>query len=323
LFDYLVVHGDEDGVCSAAILERFSPGAKILISGPRELIRVLASIPEGSEIAIADVALPRDIKTIEQVALTHKIHYIDHHPLPIGIKPSDLPFIEFDHDLTASASEIVFRKYGDDRADLLAAYGSIGDYMDDTSLMQEILSRHDKRTVYYEAAMIGYALSEKHEQSFSARLARALSEHIRPGYVRGIDELAVAGLRHEYEIYDYVRSHGRPFSGYALVEDPPIVGYAGKAAFYAMKYFGKTVGVCITVKEDWADLVFRSDGAFDVGNFCRTLAAQFGLEGGGHSRAASISVPYHHSEKILTALSQALKRKLPRSFPPPPSHPLF
>lgn len=315
MFDYLIVHGDEDGVCSAAILERFSPGARIVTSGPRELLRVLSSIPEGSEIAIADIAVPRDVNGMEELASKYKIHYIDHHPLPVGVKPSDLSFAEFLYDLSASASEIAFRYYGDEKADLLAAYGAIGDYMDDTPTVRDILSKHDKRTVYYEAAMIGYALSERHDPPFSARLARALAEHVRPGYVRGVDELAMVGLRHEYEIYDYVKSHGRALNGYALVENPPIVGYAGKAAFYAMKYFGKGVGVCATEKEEWADLVFRSDGSFDVGAFCRTLAAQFGLEGGGHARAASISVPSHDLEKIMAALSQAITRKSPKSFP--------
>jgi len=315
LFDFIVAHGDEDGVCAAAILERYSPGARILISGPRELSRVLLSIPAGSTVVIADIALPMAFGQFGKVTTNYRVFYIDHHPLPPGVAEGDLGFQRVYRDLSASASEIAFREFGGQGSEPLAIYGAIGDYMDDTPTVRELMSKQDKRTVYYEAAMIGYALSEKHEPGFSARLAHYLADKVRPGLIRGLDELAVYGLRHEYEIMDFARSHGKALGNLAYVENPPIIGYAGKAAFYAMGYLGKPVGVCVTEREDSADLVLRSDGTLDVGSFSRSIAQEFGAEGGGHRRAASISVRSSDVDRVLRALREAADGLVPSAAP--------
>jgi len=304
LFDFIIAHGDEDGVCAAAILERYSPGARILISGPRELLRVLSSIRENSSIAIVDVAIPFNFVPLQKLANKYDVYYIDHHPLPISLRETELGFRKISRDLATCASEIAYREFGEESSSPLAIYGAIGDYLDDTPLIKKLIEAQDRRTIYYEAAIIGYALSEKHEPGFSSRLAHLLADKVRPGYVRGLEELASVGLRHEYEIMDFVKSHGRSFKSMAYVENPPIIGYAGKAAFYVMSYFGKSVGVCLNKKEEYADIVLRSDGTVDVGSFARSVAAEFNCDGGGHERAASLSVPLHSVEKVLEALNK-------------------
>ena len=205
----MIAHGDEDGVCSAALLERASPGARVLISGPGELARTLLNLPQGSRVAVVDVALPVNyspvIKAAERMSF---LHYIDHHPLPRGLRGNekDLPFSLIDRDLEACASELVHKRFGDQSSAPLAVYGAIGDYMDQTAYVQALLEKQDRRTVYFEAAMIGYAISERHNSSFSARLAHELATYVRPGYIMGLELLADAGLKHEYMVMDYVKS---------------------------------------------------------------------------------------------------------------------
>ncbi|MDP7974815.1 MAG: DHHA1 domain-containing protein [Thermoprotei archaeon] len=316
-FDYVIAHGDEDGVCSAALLERASPGARVLIASPGELARTLLNLPQGSRVAVVDVALPVNyspvIKAAERMSF---LHYIDHHPLPRGLRGNekDLPFSLIDRDLEACASELVHKRFGDQSSAPLAVYGAIGDYMDQTAYVQALLEKQDRRTVYFEAAMIGYAISERHNSSFSARLAHELATYVRPGYIRGLELLADAGLKHEYMVMDYVKSHARPLFGkLAVVEGTPLSGYAGKTAFYAMSYLGLQAGACVNPRDQQVDVVLRGNGSVDLGELAATLAEELGGEGGGHERAASFSVPDTKLDAAISAICSRLRPLLSRA----------
>lgn len=86
MIEWIIAHGDSDGICSGALALAAFKNAKLFFSHPTGLADDLRQV-EG-DVIICDIALPA--QTLDRVhhELTriegsgHKTVYIDHHPFP-------------------------------------------------------------------------------------------------------------------------------------------------------------------------------------------------------------------------------------------------
>ncbi len=102
-----MVHGDVDGVSSAAVVKAALAGeyeaVRVYFTHPVDLAKDFAAFAEG-DVYIVDVAI--DEKTADEVRRAFRSYggrvvYMDHHPLS-----ADLPGVEVVHEVGSSASEL-------------------------------------------------------------------------------------------------------------------------------------------------------------------------------------------------------------------------
>jgi len=86
--------------------------------------------------------------------------YIDHHPGPLGISIKDIPGTVV-YDIYCSSSELTYMFFEEQLGfeySRVAVYGAIGDYLDETPWVKEVLEKWDKRSIYFEAGVLSQGL---------------------------------------------------------------------------------------------------------------------------------------------------------------------
>mgnify|MGYP000533551439 CR=1 FL=1 len=112
MFDWIFTHGDCDGICSGALALSVSPNAKVFFTHPYGLVEDLQLVNSDERVLICDIALSetnldRTLRRFEEISRKGSIVYIDHHPLPEGIRPADIPGVVV-HREDHSASELTY-----------------------------------------------------------------------------------------------------------------------------------------------------------------------------------------------------------------------
>ena len=311
----ILSHGDADGVCSAAIAKMAFPKAGLIFARPVSLRRDLRKVEAGLRVIVCDIALNEvDLKDLFQefLRLSFKapLIYIDHHPLPPQVNVSEIPVTEAIHDVKACSSELtyhIFKYLLRSEALSIAIYGAIGDYMDRAPFINSELKRWVRRTLYLEASLLVQALTEKGVHKFREEAALQLAQGKSPSEVQGFVEEALKGLKHEYEVLDYVRRSVERRENIAIVTNLPVKGFAGEAAIYARALTNAKVGVCANVKKSKVDMSLRAWGPhIDLNVIIREIAKGFDGSGGGHAAAAGAYVPSGKFEAFLEALDKRL-----------------
>ena len=112
---WIFAHGDSDGICSWAIALAARPKSHVFFSHPFGLLEDLGRVNLGDDIVICDIAYCQEplcniIGRLRELAKAGSLTYIDHHPLPETIGPSDLPG-KVVHGLGECTSELAFREF--------------------------------------------------------------------------------------------------------------------------------------------------------------------------------------------------------------------
>lgn len=174
---WILTHGDTDGICAGALCLATHQDARVFFTRPTGLAKDLEQAQPNDTVIICDIALPETtlqeiLDKFHMIADRGSLIYIDHHLLSSKVTLAGIPRMG-NHEIGPSASEIAFKTF---RSSLppamnrVAIYGAIGDYADDTPLIQELLLEWDKRALYFEvgtlvqgleAAGRDYELNEK------------------------------------------------------------------------------------------------------------------------------------------------------------------
>lgn len=316
----ILTHGDCDGVCSAAIVKMVHPEAEVYFTNPNRLLSDLKKL-EPDELAVCDIALNEDVwmsvvNEIRRLSSGFKALYIDHHPLPLDFPKRFRLGFGFHHREDMCASEIAYLVFKDTLDDgkrrlaaVIATYGAVADYTDDTPPALEVLEAMDRRVLYLESGLLMEALIAKRDDGFKRTVVESLVKGVKPSQIPGLPSYAVKALKLEYEVYRYVEKYTRLIGEVAVVMNLPHKGFLGKAAIYSAYVAGARVGCAVTFKEGRAELSLRTrDPLLDLNRIVRKLAKALGGRGGGHSKACGVELPVGLVEDFLRMLSSSLPK---------------
>ncbi len=315
--DLILSHGDVDGICSAALISRWRKDVKVFFSHPYGLLEDLKeNIKNGpyDNIFILDISLnERDLN--ELLALFKQLGnviYIDHHPLPLGIHIGDIRRVtsKFVYSQFACTSELVYRFLerripGD--LSRVAIYGGIGDYMDTTPYMKELLRFWDKRSLYFEAGILINSLERKRgDYDFKRELVNYLRKNLLPSEWRLLVGLAIEEAKIEEKLRNWVKDNVKKVGNIAFVINPP--GPLSRAAIFAKAVTRAPVGLAgvIRKKDKMIDMSLRANEIpmLDLNLILRKLSLKFGGSGGGHKYACGARIPAGKFEKFISSLDK-------------------
>ncbi|NHJ32235.1 MAG: DHH family phosphoesterase [Asgard group archaeon] len=320
----ILCHGDCDGLTAGAIALAANPGARIWLTRPIQLDEDLKKIKKKyDKIIITDIALnERDYNEIFQEMkrlqkLGSEILYIDHHPLPEGIKIKDIPATTIIHREDACAAELTYLHFEDKLSweyKIIAAIGAVGDYVMDSLFAQEVMNDYDGRSIAFQAAIVVQALGEIpniDEMKMKRSIIERLALGVLPSELNDLVEKALRGSQVEKSVRDFVHENAKQkkLIGYIL-DIPTGGGFKGKGALFAATATNKPVGVCgNSISDDISMSVRRRDVNYDLNVAIRKAAKEVGGSGGGHPSAAGARIKKSKWNKFLDLLDFELKKQ--------------
>ncbi|MBK5112376.1 MAG: DHH family phosphoesterase [Candidatus Heimdallarchaeota archaeon] len=320
----ILCHGDCDGMTSGAIALAANPGARIWLTKPFNLDDDLKRIDQKyDKIIITDIALNEEDynKTFQEMRRLRKlgseIIYIDHHPLPEGIKKKDIPATITIHRLDGCAAELTYLHFEDKLSweyRILAAIGAVGDYVMDSIFAQEVMNDYDGRSIAFQAAIIVQSLGEipeSDDMKMKKSIIERLALGILPSELNNLVDRAMRGSQIEKLVREYVHKNAKQkkFIGYIL-DIPTGGGFKGKGALFAATAMDKPVGICgNSIGEDISMSLRRRDENYDLNIAVRKAATEVGGSGGGHPSAAGARIKKTKWIKFLDLLDFELKKQ--------------
>ena len=320
----ILCHGDCDGMTSGAIALAANPGARIWLTRPIQLDDDLKKIKQKyDKIIITDIALNekdynevfQEMKRLQKSG--SEIIYIDHHPLPAGIKIKDIPATTIVHRQDACAAELTYLHFEDKLSweyKILAAIGAVGDYEMDTLFAQEVMNDYDARSISFQAAIIVQALGEipgVDEMKMKRSIIERLALGVLPSELNDLVAKALRGSQVEKSVRKYVHKNAKhkKLIGYIL-DIPTGGGFKGKGALFAATATDKPVGVCGNSYGDNISMSLRRrDENYNLNIAVRNAAKEVGGSGGGHPSAAGARVKKSKWNKFLDFLDFELKKQ--------------
>ncbi|MBC7120589.1 MAG: DHH family phosphoesterase [Candidatus Methanosuratus sp.] len=295
--DWIVAHGDTDGICSAAIALAAFRGSRVFFSHPSGLAEDLKQV-EGN-IVICDIALPstllNEVKTeLERISAGGgRIVYIDHHPLPRGLREGYIPG-KLVSSTNSCASELTYMEFKDlvpAEMSRVAICGAIGDYMDNTYEIRRLLLNWEKRSLYLESGLLIQAIDAGgRDYETKRRMVSFLSSNRTPSSDEEIVGKAVAEAIAEEEMRKRIKEEVRVVGRIAYVLD--MNWSMGKGAVYARVYGNTPVGIGAETRKGRVDMSIRSSSnQIDLNEMLQELAPKHNGSGGGHAMAAGARVP--------------------------------
>ncbi|MGQ9781101.1 MAG: hypothetical protein ACUVQ8_02440, partial [Nitrososphaeria archaeon] len=192
--------------------------------------------------------------------------YIDHHPLSSEIVQQFPPNMKLVHSVGDSASELTFYLFQSllkIEMGRIAIYGAIGDYLDSTEGVQNLLEYWDKRKLCFQTSILIQALEAiGKNDSIKMDVLKVLSENVLPSEIDSLTELAVEASEKEEDIRKHVKENGVKFGeiGYILNSNGPL----GKAAIYARAYTGTLIGLGGEVKHEKIEMSLKTGAGLDL-----------------------------------------------------------
>ncbi len=313
---YIVTHGDCDGICAGALLLSIFPESKVIFSNPIRLYDSLKKVHETETVIICDIAVNEILFEKMGYLLNNFKHiiYIDHHPLSDKIVSQFSPNIELVHELGCSTSELTFYKFKesiDPEYSRIAVYGAIGDYLDNTRGIQDIIVNWDKRTLYFQTGLLIQSLEVVGKNdSKKLEILEKLSKNVPPSEIDSLIELAIEATRKEEEMRKHVKDNVLRVGeiGYVLNPNGPL----GKAAIYAKAYTHAIVGLAGEIRWGKIEMSLRTHIDIDLNSILLQIAPKYDGVGGGHAMAAGAEVPYEKFQDFLNVLNAKVSIKLPK-----------
>jgi DHHA1 domain len=306
---------DVDGLGAAAIV-RAATGADFLLSDYDDLIDNLGRVPPDAEqFVLCDIGTDNAdsaafVEAMGRIARKAKATYVDHHFLTEGTKRKlRRAGVRVVHDVRECSSMLAYRTFAKglpQEARLLALYGAVTDYMDDSPLASNMMEQVDRQFVLLEASMLSYALGNMAgEEDFPQTVVARLSEMEHPHDIPGVPEAAVRQLQEVARLEGVVKDKGVRLGRLAYMVTKEYS--TGNVAKLLIGAFGVPVGVAMKEKQEgWYEVSLRStsESRVHLGRAIAKISARLGGSGGGHRKAAGCRVPAGRSQEMLRLLAR-------------------
>jgi single-stranded DNA-specific DHH superfamily exonuclease len=297
-----ISHGkDADGLVSASLVKA-ATGAQIVLADYGDFVEKMGAVKSVDHLYICDLGLNGTlaasfVKEIERIRGFASIHYIDHHPLDPALKENLKGFgVELTHSLEECASVLTYTTLKDQlhgSAAVLAAYGAITDYMDDTPLAKKIIARYDRQFVLLEATLLTYALiGGMEDQDLRDRIVTELSGMKFPHQIKGVIDASQRGLESTADLIRKVVEQGVTSGLIAHMEVTE--GSSGTVANLLVGAFDVPVGIAYRLVKDEGvyEISLRGsyDSTYDLGKVVSQVTGMIGGSGGGHKKASGARI---------------------------------
>lgn len=308
----ILTHGDTDGVCSGTLALAANRDASVVFTNPVSLIRDLRFAGLYERIVISDIAIgistAETLKnTLDKLADSIEVIYLDHHPLPEGFESSWLY-----HDARLSGSLLTFRHFAGDLdpgLSRVAMYGAIGDYLDNSEMAVALTKKWDKRSLYYQAGTLSQGIEIIGRNYHSKKsLVKNLVTNRLPSEIGNLALKAIEASRLEELLRVQVERNVVRMDHISYVINP--AGFMSKAAIYARIYGGTPVGISAELRKSKRvyDISARSAVDSDLNRVLNDTAIKHGGHGGGHPMAGGARIPMKSLRRFLADLDHALKQ---------------
>ncbi|MDI9644060.1 MAG: DHHA1 domain-containing protein [Candidatus Verstraetearchaeota archaeon] len=316
--DWILTHGDTDGMCSGAIALSAHEGRKVFFSHPSGLAEDLRQV-DGDviicDIALSSVHLKGVMSELERIKSGgNRIVYIDHHPLPKNLKVEQFPG-ELVNSTMSCASELTYTYFKDVvPADMsrVAIYGAIGDYLDRTYVIEKLLTNWEKRSLYLESGILIQAIdSTGRDYESKRKIVDLLASNRTPSSDEEMVGRAIAEAIAEEEMRNRIKEVVKTVGRVAYVLD--LQWSMGKGAVYARAYGNALIGVGAERRKGYIDMSLRTTSdQLNLNEIITTIAPRHNGSGGGHPKAAGARVPegeFSAFLKDLDASAAEIERK--------------
>ncbi|MGC9780612.1 MAG: DHH family phosphoesterase [Candidatus Heimdallarchaeota archaeon] len=320
----ILCHGDCDGMTAGAIALAANPGARIWITNPVRLDDDLKKIKKMDKIIITDIALNekdynitfQEMKRLKSQG--SEIIYIDHHPLPEGLKEKNIPASIVIHRTNGCSAELTylhFEKKLNWKHKLLAAIGAVGDYEMKSVFAQEVLRDYDARSISFQAAIIVQALGEiptADDLQMKKSIIERMALGVLPSELNNLVDRALRGSQVEKLVREYVHENAKAKQNIGYILDIPTGGgFVGKGALFAATATDKPIGVCgNSIGAKISISIRRRIEGIDLNVATRRAAKEVGGSGGGHPSASGATVRKTKWKKFLEMLDFEIQKQL-------------
>ncbi|RJS84770.1 DHH family phosphoesterase [Candidatus Bathyarchaeota archaeon] len=312
---WIFTHGDADGLCAGAIALAANPEAHVFFTHPYGLEEDLKEAKKNDKVIICDIAISEShltklLRLFSEIAEEGDLTYIDHHPLPENLPKEEIPG-KIIHSLESSASELTYTLF-QSRLDpiyaRIAIMGAIGDYLDNTPLIRQLLKRWDKRTLYFESGLLIQGIEgQKRNYELKRSIVANLANNMPPSFDRKLVELAIQNTHLEEIAIRELRSRVKISGEVAYVLNFPFSH--GKTATYAMGLTDVLVGIAGEERKNMIDMSLRAcSREIDLNKTLRQITRKIGGSGGGHPNAAGARIPKEKFEDLLEEVNKRLKK---------------
>ena len=307
---------DVDGIASAALL-KLAKNAEVKLVDYGDFIEALRDISNASELYICDLGLSPEtaqlfFNEVNRIKGIAKITYIDHHPKVRGYRYASKANFRVIHSLKDCAAALTYNEFRNvlpKNASVIAAYAALTDYLENGPIASQILDLHDRIHLYYEAAMLAYAIEWlRGAPKKLASIVDGLSRLVYPHKIKGVAEAASRQAERVLVFLKRIRKEGVVKRGYAYVDAG--VFPKGLAANLVRCFFETPVGLAYKLKTNspYIELSLRASSHYskDLGSITQRLASEVGGFGGGHSKASGARIPRESLQRFLQALEELL-----------------
>jgi single-stranded-DNA-specific exonuclease len=314
---WVFTHSDCDGICAGALALAANPDSKVFFTHPYGLIEDLSSVAAGDSVIICDIALSEDkltaiLNRFSEISSSGKLLYIDHHPLPEGIRMENIPG-KIIHNVNSSASELTYTVFHESLSHLMervAIYGAIADYLDNTPVIRSLLCNWDKRAIYFDTGILVQGLEGyKRNHEFKRKVVAQLASGQPPSLNLNLYNAAIENSRREEEIIKTLKEQIKVYDQIAYTID--VQFSLGKTAIYARALAKASVGIAGERRKGFIDMSLRTcEKNVDLNSILRHIAPNLGGSGGGHPQAAGARIPEEKFSKFIQELNEAVKAAL-------------
>lgn len=305
---------DVDGLVSAALIKA-TKECKVILADYNDLKEKLNTIKEFDELYLCDMGL--NLEVVNQIIKYAKtkppnsIHYIDHHYMdPFILEEINKVGIDITHSLDESTSVLVYQKFSKflpKKAELLAAYGAITDYMDSQPIARKIIQGYDKQFILFEATILSYALTKGNED-FLLKLVNELSEFKYPHQIPNVIDKAIEQVDNITKLMVKIEKNGKKMKNFAYVELDELA--IGNIANFLIGIFNVPIGVVYRVLKDKEVFEVSLRGSDEckhhLGIVISKIANKLGGFGGGHPKASGAQIPLKRLNDFLQILDREL-----------------
>jgi single-stranded-DNA-specific exonuclease len=312
--EWIFTHDDVDGICAGALALAVYPEAQVYFTTPIGLLKDLRRARDTDKIIICDISidesnLDRTLQRLRDISSKGDLIYIDHHPLPEKMSIADMPRKTV-HKVGSAASELSYLHFQsklDAFYSRLAIYGAIGDYMDDTPVIQDLIKKWDKRTIYFEAGILTQGIEYvENDYESKRRILTALAKKTPPSLDEELVNMALLYTRREETLLKDLKPKIRVEENVAYSCNFPLS--LGKTASYIKRLSNSPVTLAADDQNETVEISMRRrNERVDLNKILRRLTQKFDGSGGGHPAAAGGRIRKGSLPEFLKELNREVK----------------
>ena len=308
---------DVDGLGSASLVVA-ATGADFLLSEYDDIIANLGKVPPDTErfflcdIGTDNADAGQFTELMKGLAKRCRVTYIDHHLISEAtvnrLKRAGVKVVHDEKECASILTYQTLQKELPPGSHMMALYGAVTDYMDDSPVATKLMEKSDRHLVLLEASMLSFALGRKAgKEGFPEMVVGELAKLKRPHEIDGVPALALEQVQDNTALELVVKDEGKLKGRLAYM----VTGEysTGNVAKLLIGAFGVPVGLAMKEKtEGWFEVSLRSTSECRVhlGRLISRVSAQLGGSGGGHRKAAGCRVPVGMAEKMIDAVVRAV-----------------